>query len=207
MTGFSAAGTIVLATADMFFKIARSKTRTFHLTEGDPLMQPNIHAHRAHALRRNATALSAALAVCLALAFPASGFAASPAQPAADAPKTSSKASKKEKVVFQVSDADPTKWNLALNNMQNVQQALGKDKVDVELVVYGPGLGMLKAESTAGNRVNDAVADGVKVVACEVTMKAMKLTKDDMLGSVGYVPGGVIELMKRQKEGYAYIRP
>ncbi len=165
-------------------------------------MQPNIHAHHVHAIR-NATALSAALAFCLALAIPAYSYAASPAHAKAGAQKMS----KKEKVVFQVSEADPKVWNLALNNMKNVQDALGKDKVDVELVVYGPGIGMLKAESTAGNRVNDAVADGVKVVACENTMHALKLTKDDMLASIGYVPGGVIELMKKQKEGYAYIRP
>ena len=114
---------------------------------------------------------------------------------------------KKEKVVFQVSDGDPKTWNQALNNMKNVQRALGKDRVDVELVVYGHGIGMLKAESTVGNRVNDAVAAGVKVVACEETMRGQKLTKEDMLPSIGYVPGGVIELMTRQKQGYAYIRP
>jgi intracellular sulfur oxidation DsrE/DsrF family protein len=165
-------------------------------------MQSNIHAHQFHAIR-NATALSAALAFCFALAFPVSSRAADDAQVKAGAHQVS----KKEKVVFQVSDGDAKKWNLALNNMNNVQEALGKDKVAVELVVYGPGIDMLKAESTAGNRVNEAVANGVKVVACEVTMKAQKLTKDDMLKSVGYVPGGVIELMKKQKEGYAYIRP
>ena len=27
----------------------------------------------------------------------------------------------KQRVVFQVSDADPAKWNLALNNAKNVQ--------------------------------------------------------------------------------------
>jgi intracellular sulfur oxidation DsrE/DsrF family protein len=118
-----------------------------------------------------------------------------------------SHADMKEKVVFQVSDADPKKWNLALNNVKNVQDALGKDKVDVELVVYGPGIGMLKLESTAGTRVNAAVSSGVKVVACENTMHNMKLTKADMLPSVGYVPGGVIELMQKQKAGYAYIKP
>jgi intracellular sulfur oxidation DsrE/DsrF family protein len=162
-------------------------------------MQPNIHAH---AIRSNLTALLAAVAVCLSLAFPVPGLGADAVQP-----KAATKISDKEKVVFQVSDGDPKKWNLALNNMKNVQEALGRDKVEIELVVYGPGIDMLKAESTAGNRVSEAVADGVKVVACEVTMKAQKLTKDDMLGSIGYVPGGVIELMKRQKQGYAYIRP
>lgn len=170
-------------------------------------MQPNTPMHAVRNTRRYAAAMSASLLVCLALAFPAPGQAASEVRPKAAATKTSKKVHKKEKVVFQVSEADPKTWNLALNNMKNVQDALGKDKVDVELVVYGPGIGMLKAESTVGNRVNDAVDAGVKVVACENTMHAQKLTKDDMLASVGYVPAGVIELMKKQKQGYAYIRP
>lgn len=166
-------------------------------------MSLNIRAHHVETLGRHATALSAALAVCLSLAAAVPGLAADAVQPKAAAAKMSDK----EKVVFQVSDGDPKKWNLALNNMKNVQEALGKDKVEVELVVYGPGIDMLKLESVAGNRVNDAVADGVKVVACENTMEAQKLTKRDMLKSVGYVPAGVIELIKRQQQGYAYIRP
>jgi len=166
-------------------------------------MQLNIHAHHADTLRHRAVALSAAVAVCLSFAFPVPAHAADAVQPKAAAAKLSDK----QKVVFQVSDGDPKNWNLALNNIKNVQEALGKDKVDVELVVYGPGIDMLKAESTAGNRVNDAVADGVKVVACENTMDAQKLTKGDMLKSISYVPAGVIELIKRQKQGYAYIRP
>jgi len=47
----------------------------------------------------------------------------------------------------------------------------------------------------------------VKVVACENTMKNMKLTKADMMPTIGYVPAGVVEIMNKQKEGYAYIRP
>ena len=130
-------------------------------------------------------------------------FAAEDAKPAAK--KAAVKA--KEKVVFQVSDGDAKKWNLALNNVKNVQDEFGKDKVAIEIVVYGPGIGMLKAESEVGNRVGDAVAAGVQVVACENTMKAQKLTKDDMLSTISYVPAGVVELMKKQHQGYAYIRP
>lgn len=113
----------------------------------------------------------------------------------------------KERVVFQVSDNDPGKWNLALNNANNVQSGLGKDKSEVEIVVYGPGIGMLKAASPAANRVNKAIKEGVKVVACENTMTNMKLTKADMNPNISYVPGGVMELMNLQKAGWAYIRP
>jgi uncharacterized protein len=113
----------------------------------------------------------------------------------------------KEKVVFQVNDADPAKWNLVLNNVKNVQQSLGADKVDIEVVVYGPAIGMLKADSVVGNRIDETKSTGVSVVACGMTMKGMKLTEADMLPGTKYVPTGVVELMKKQKEGYAYIRP
>jgi hypothetical protein len=113
----------------------------------------------------------------------------------------------KQKVVFQVSDADPKKWALALNNAANVQEELGKKNVDIEIVAYGPGLGMLKLESEVGERVKSALEEGVKVVACENTMQKQKLTQSDMLPNLGYAKAGVVEIMAKQAEGYAYIRP
>jgi intracellular sulfur oxidation DsrE/DsrF family protein len=113
----------------------------------------------------------------------------------------------KAKLVIQVSDADAGKWNLALNNAKNVQQAYGADKVDIEIVTYGPGIGMLKMESPIANRIDDSKKAGVSIVACQNTMKNMKLTNDDMLPNTSYVPSGVVEIMKKQNEGYAYLRP
>ena len=113
----------------------------------------------------------------------------------------------KNKLVIQVSDADPKKWALALNNAKNVQQDLGKDQVDIEVVAYGPGLAMLKLDSEVGGRVIEALGDGVKLVACENTMTNQKLTRDDMLPKIGYAKAGVVEIMTRQQQGYAYIRP
>lgn len=111
------------------------------------------------------------------------------------------------KVVIQVSDNDPGKWNLALNNAKNVQEDYGKDKVKIEIVAYGPGLGMLKLDSPVASRVSEATADGVAIVACENTMHKQKLGQADMLPGIGFVKSGVPELMQRQYEGYAYIRP
>jgi intracellular sulfur oxidation DsrE/DsrF family protein len=114
---------------------------------------------------------------------------------------------KKHKVVFQVSDDDPRKWNLTLNNVKNIQDELGKDNVMVEIVAYGPGLNMLRMQSPAGDRIGEATQTGVQIVACENTMRNQKVTKADMLPGIGYVDAGVAELLKRQEEGYAYIRP
>lgn len=113
----------------------------------------------------------------------------------------------KKKVVFQVSDLMAKKWTLALNNAANVQKELGAENVEIEIVAYGPGLDMLKLESEVGDRVATALASGVKIVACQNTMRNQELTDKDMLPGIGYVPAGVVELMKRQDQGYAYIRP
>lgn len=114
---------------------------------------------------------------------------------------------RRNRVVIQVSDADPKKWALALNNAKNVQTDLGKSQVDIEIVAYGPGIGMLKMDSEVSTRISEALGDGVAIVACENTMTNQKLSKDDMLPKIGYVKAGVVEIMQKQQQGYAYLRP
>ena len=114
---------------------------------------------------------------------------------------------KRQGIVIQVSDNDPAKWNLALNNAKNLQDDVGAANVDIEIVAYGPGISMLKLESPTGSRIADAAKAGIKVTACENTMRGQKLTKDDMLAGISYVPAGVTEIMKKQHEGWAYLRP
>jgi len=110
-------------------------------------------------------------------------------------------------VVMQVSDADPAKWTLALNNARNLQSDLGTRNVEIEIVAYGPGIGMLKLDSPVASRLDEAIASGVKVAACENTMRGQKLARADMLPNLEYVPAGVTEIMKKQQQGWSYIRP
>ena len=114
---------------------------------------------------------------------------------------------KRHKIVIQVSDNDPAKWNLALNNAKNLQDDVGAANVDIEIVAYGPGIGMLKLESPTASRVAEASKNNVVVIACENTMRGQKLTRDDMLSGIRYVPAGVTEIMTKQGQGWAYLRP
>jgi intracellular sulfur oxidation DsrE/DsrF family protein len=116
-------------------------------------------------------------------------------------------AAKKTRVVVQVSDADPARWNLALNNVRNLQDDLGAPNVVVEIVAYGPGIGMLELDAVSNSRVSEAIKDGVQVAACENTMRNQKLERADMHPNVSYVPAGVVEIVRRQQEGWAYLRP
>jgi intracellular sulfur oxidation DsrE/DsrF family protein len=97
---------------------------------------------------------------------------------------------------------------MALGNAKNAQDEVGgPDKIDIEIVSNGPSVLMLKSDSPLARRLEDATTTGVKVVACENSMKGLKLAKSEMHPSVGYVPAGIIELTKKQQEGWAYVRP
>lgn len=113
---------------------------------------------------------------------------------------------KKHGVVFHVTDSDPGKWNQALNNAANLQKAKGKENMDIEIVVNGKGLDMMKFESVVASRMNDALKNGVKLLACGTTMKAAKVTEKDLHQGVKVVPGGVVEIMEKQEAGWTYIK-
>ena len=112
----------------------------------------------------------------------------------------------RNRALFQVTDNDPARWNMILNNMINLKEGVGSEGVEIELVAYGPGLLMLKADSPVKHRIADALKSGVHINACQNTMSGMKLTPADMQPEIGYVSSGVVEVMKKQQQGWAYIR-
>jgi uncharacterized protein len=149
----------------------------------------------------NATSRRSLLRAAALLPLAGLGITAARAQSAQPAPH------KPYRVVIQVTDNDPARWNMVLNNTRNAQEDLGAANVEIEIVAYGPGIHMLKSDSPVGSRIDEALKTGVKVVACQNTMRGMKLTPQDMLSTVGYVPAGVTEIMKKQTEGWLYLRP
>ncbi len=116
-------------------------------------------------------------------------------------------AAKPTRVVVQVSEADPVRWNLVLNNVKNLQDDLGADKVTIEVVAYGPGIGMLKFDAPTNSRVSDTIKSGVAIQACENTMRNQQLVRADMHPGVSYVTAGVVQIVRRQEQGWAYLRP
>lgn len=115
--------------------------------------------------------------------------------------------SPKYHAVFSVTDNDQHTWNEVFGNFRNIQRELGPKNIQLELVVYDQAMGMLKDDSLVAEKVSDALADGVKIVACMNSMNAQGLKQNDMLQGIDYVQAGIVELIKRQADGWAYIRP
>jgi len=112
--------------------------------------------------------------------------------------------------VIQVSEGDPARWNLAMNNAANLQKHYGPDKVDVVIVAYGPGLKMLLKNAKTAKRVDSLTSAGVEFDACHNTMKAMAKKTGHMpalASGAKIVPGGVVRIGELEQKGYSYIKP
>ena len=112
---------------------------------------------------------------------------------------------------------DPDVMNLALNNAQNVIEyfnARGED-IAVEIVTYGPGLHMLRADtSPVRDRIRWMVEQmfpaKIAFAACNVTKQGMEKREGHaiaILPEATIVPSGVVRLMHLQEQGWSYIRP
>jgi len=119
------------------------------------------------------------------------------------------------KVAIHVDENDPARMNMALNNVANVKKYYDSkgESVEIELVAYGPGLHMFRADTSP---VKDRISvmsleiDNLTFSACGNTHNAMqtKAGKDIVLvDEANIVPSGVVQLIELQEKGYAYVRP
>lgn len=143
------------------------------------------------------------------LALVVLGLGATPAA-AAETRKVDARATPaaaQNRIVIQINEDDSKKWHAVLANIRNIQAELGARNVKIAVVAIGYGLGMLTAESLAANGVQDALATGVEFLACGNSMKAQQVDKGDLVDGVGIAQAGYVELMRRQQQGWAYLRP
>lgn len=116
----------------------------------------------------------------------------------------------KNKIVIQVSTDDSKTQTIALNNAVNLQKEYGMDNIDIEVVAYGPGLGLLTKANKQATRVKSLALQNIHFSACGNTMKKVekKTGKQVQLTEgVKIVTAGVSRIMKLQQDGYAYVRP
>jgi intracellular sulfur oxidation DsrE/DsrF family protein len=124
---------------------------------------------------------------------------------------------KAHRVSIQVDQNDPQVMNLALNNATNViEYYRGRNEdVEVDIVTYGPGLHMLRADTSPVQdrvkRLKDMVFPGkIQFSACNVTKLGMEKAEGHAISVVSdatVVPSGVVHLMELQEQGWSYVRP
>lgn len=118
-------------------------------------------------------------------------------------------------VAMQVDVNDPAVMNLTLNNVANIAQhysATGEE-FHIEVVTYGPGLHMLRDDTSPVKARIKSISESVPEVAfsaCGNTRRAMQKAEGKeipIIPQAKVVPAGVVRLMELQENGWSYIRP
>ena len=119
----------------------------------------------------------------------------------------------KQKVVYHVNYDDPKQQAAAMRNIQNHINAVGKENLDLRVVMHGKGVSLLaKANEDMDfqSKVINLKGQGIAFNVCANTLKGKKIDYKTQLYDVtetDIVPSGVAELAKLQGMGYAYIKP
>ena len=122
---------------------------------------------------------------------------------------------KSHRLILQVNSNEPAMMNLALNNATNVAQYykdLG-EKVSIEIVTYGPGLHMLREDTSPVKARIETIA----LSAPEIAFKACGNTRENMhkaenkdiplVPQAQLVKSGVVRVMELQERGWSYVKP
>ncbi len=118
---------------------------------------------------------------------------------------------KKHKAFFHLNEGDPAKAIAVLTNIQNYVDVVGWRNIEaLELVVHGPGLRpfMVKGiNSEVKGKIETLLTGGLKMGACEITMRRQNIKLEELIEGLPAIPSGVVRVMELQEKGYAYIRP
>ena len=124
-------------------------------------------------------------------------------------------AAEKHKVAIHVDQNDKQVMNMALNNIANLKKYYESkgEAVDIELVAYGPGLHMLREDTSPvkariakmGLEIDNLTFSACGNTHAKMSKKGGKPVK--LVSEAKMTPSGVVRLIALQEQGYAYVRP
>jgi intracellular sulfur oxidation DsrE/DsrF family protein len=164
---------------------------------------------------------AAAVVLGVAIALPSASWAqsegksAAPTKTSAQKKVAKSGSVKTHKLAIQVAENNPQLMNLALNNERNVVEYYKSkgEEVAIEIVTFGPGLHMLRDDTSPVKQRIAAMAletPSVVFIACANTQANMGKQENKQISLISeakVMPSGVVRIMELQGQGYSYLRP
>ena len=159
-----------------------------------------------------ATALAALLVAATASAAPVKKQSSTESSKLAKVEKVEKKS---HRLILQVNANDPAMMNLALNNATNVAQYYGDigEKVAIDIVTYGPGLHMLREDTSPVKARIKAIAQSTPSISFEAcgntreNMTRVESKEIPLISEAKVVKSGVVRVMELQEQGWTYVKP
>ena len=112
------------------------------------------------------------------------------------------------KVLFHIDEL--RKWKLLLSNVSNLLNAIDNKKFHIEVLANAEAVKYYDTTQDLDADINTMKVlnnRGIKFIACNNALMANHIEKHSIINFVDIIPVGVLELVEKQSEGYAYIKP
>ena len=109
--------------------------------------------------------------------------------------------------IFHLNEDDDEKVKMTLSNIENLIDDLGRINVEVILVVNGKGVKVFEKGSNISQRVEKLRKLGVTFKICANSLASRGMVKEDLLDQVDIVGSGIGEIVRKQVDGWAYVKP
>ncbi len=113
-------------------------------------------------------------------------------------------------LVLQLSDDDAKKQSLVISVAYNLLKFYGPDRIAIEVVTFGPGIALLRADSPNRKLVDSLVAQGVKFDVCMNTVETIERETGHRVPlnpNAKPVEAGVAQIVALAEKGYTLVRP
>jgi uncharacterized protein len=113
-------------------------------------------------------------------------------------------------LVLQLSDDDAKKQSLVISVAYNLLKFYGPDRIAIEVVTFGPGIALLRADSPNRQLVDSLVAQGVQFDVCMNTVETIEREtghRPPLNPNAKPVEAGVAQILALTEKGYTLVRP
>lgn len=114
----------------------------------------------------------------------------------------------KYKVIFHIDEMN--KWNLLLANVKNLINGFNGENLLIEVLANSEAVNFYILNEVIDEQINTIKRlheIGVDFKACNNSLITSGIKKESLIDFINIVPSGVVELVKKQTEGYSYIKP
>lgn len=118
----------------------------------------------------------------------------------------------RQRVVYDLGTGNPAKWRVALENVKNHVAAVGRSRIDLAVVIHGPGVWMLvraRTDPRFADRLRSLLALGVHLRVSRDAMRArgLRISQLGVVSPRDLVVSGAAEIVSLERQGYIYIKP
>lgn len=111
-------------------------------------------------------------------------------------------------LLVHIDNNDASVLHIAMSNLTNYLKAVENKDWHVVVVVNGPGVQQFTTGNlTHGSQITALAARGVQFLLCQNALTAFGVEHDTLLEGCSIVGAGIVEIVERQNNGFAYVKP